>query len=119
MRRFGAAGNAALLVVMVAGAPASAQPADDFYKGKQIRFIVGTAAGQDYDAWARLLGRHMSRFLPGNPPFVCKTMPGAGHTLATNYLFTLAPRDGSVIGMVSRNMTEAAVTKLANVRFDP
>jgi tripartite-type tricarboxylate transporter receptor subunit TctC len=46
-------------------------------------------------------------------------MPGAGHILATNYLFNLAPRDGSVIGMVSRNITEAAMTKLPNVRFDP
>ena len=46
-------------------------------------------------------------------------MPGAGHILATNYLFNLAPRDGSVIGMVSRNITEAAMTRLPNVRFDP
>jgi tripartite-type tricarboxylate transporter receptor subunit TctC len=46
-------------------------------------------------------------------------MPGAGHILATNYLFNLAPRDGLALGMVSRNMTEAAVMKLPNVRFDP
>jgi tripartite-type tricarboxylate transporter receptor subunit TctC len=99
--------------------PASAQSADEFYRGRQIRFIVGTAAGQDYDAWSRLIGRHMGRFMPGNPSFVVENMPGAGHILATNYLFNLAPRDGSVIGMVSRNITEAAMTKLPNVRFDP
>ena len=99
--------------------PASAQAPDEFYRGRQIRFIVGTAAGQDYDAWSRLIARHMGRFIAGNPSFVVENMPGAGHILATNYLFNLAPRDGSVIGMVSRNITEAAMTKLPNVRFDP
>jgi tripartite-type tricarboxylate transporter receptor subunit TctC len=107
------------LSVLAACRPGQAQTADEFYKGKQIRFIVGTAAGQDYDAWARLLGRHMSAFMPGKVPFVVENMPGAGHILATNYLFNLAPRDGTVIGMVSRNITEAAMTKLPNVRFDP
>jgi tripartite-type tricarboxylate transporter receptor subunit TctC len=77
-------------------APAAAQTADEFYKGKQIRFIVGTAAGQDYDSWARLIARHLPRYLPGNPTFVVENMPGAGHILATNYLFNLAPRDGIV-----------------------
>src|ERR1700730_8355629 len=95
-----------------------AKTADEFYKGKQIRIIVGTAAGQDYDSWARLIGRHLTRFLPGSA-LIVENMPGAGHILATNFLFNLAPRDGTVIGMVSRNMTEAAVMKLPNVRFDP
>src|ERR1700737_974616 len=100
-------------------APAQAQNADELYKGKQIRCIVGTAAGQDYDSWARLIGRHLTRFLPGNPVFIVENMPGAGHILATNFLFNLAPRDGTAIGMVSRNMTEAATRKWPNVRFDP
>jgi tripartite-type tricarboxylate transporter receptor subunit TctC len=100
-------------------ATANAQPAESFYKGRQIRWIVGTAAGQDYDLWSRLIGRHLTRFIPGNPGIVVENMPGAGHILATNYLFNTAPRDGSVIGMVSRNMTDAAVMRLPNVRFDP
>jgi tripartite-type tricarboxylate transporter receptor subunit TctC len=99
--------------------PASAQPAESFYKSRQIRWIVGTAAGQDYDLWSRLIARHLTRFIPGNPGIVVENMPGAGHILATNYLFNTAPRDGSVIGMVSRNMTDAAVMGLPNVRFDP
>src|ERR1700687_5410757 len=109
---------AALVLGLAWCAPGQAQTADAFYQGKQIRIIVGTAAGQDYDSWARLIGRHMPRFLPGNPAFIVENMPGAGHILATNYLFNLAPRDGTAIGMVSRNMTEAAVMKLPNVRFD-
>jgi tripartite-type tricarboxylate transporter receptor subunit TctC len=107
------------LLALAPGAPASAQTAEEFYKGKSIRMIVGTAAGQDYDSWARLIGRHLPRFLPGNPGFIVENMPGAGHILATNYLFNLAPRDGTVIGMVSRNMTEAAIMRLPNVRFEP
>jgi tripartite-type tricarboxylate transporter receptor subunit TctC len=107
------------LSALAAGAPISAQTADEFYRGKQIRVVVGTAAGQDYDSWARLIGRHLGRFLPGSPTFIVENMPGAGHILATNYLFNLAPRDGTVIGMVSRNMTEAAIMKLPNVRFEP
>jgi tripartite-type tricarboxylate transporter receptor subunit TctC len=106
-------------VGLAPSAPVQAQPAEAFYKGKQIRFIVGTAAGQDYDSWSRLIGRHLTRFIPGNPVLIVENMPGAGHILATNYLFNLAPRDGTVIGMVSRNMPEAAMMKLANVRFDP
>jgi tripartite-type tricarboxylate transporter receptor subunit TctC len=119
MKNTGAILAIALSALPALAAPASAQAADEFYKGKQIRFIVGTAAGQDYDSWARLIGRHITRFIPGNPSLIVENMPGAGHILATNYLFNLAPRDGTVIGMVSRNMTEAAMTKLPNVRFDP
>ena len=110
---------AALVLALLAGAPVLAQTPDEFYKGKQIRLVVGTAAGQDYDSWARLMARHLPRFLGGNPAFIVENMPGAGHILATNYLFNLAPRDGTVIGMVSRNMTEAAILRLPNVRFDP
>jgi tripartite-type tricarboxylate transporter receptor subunit TctC len=109
----------AMVSVLAAGVSARAESADEFYKGRQIRIVVGTASGQDYDSWARLIARHLVRFLPGNPTAIVENMPGAGHILATNYLFNLAPRDGSVIGMVSRNMTEAAIMHLPNVRFEP
>jgi len=100
-------------------APAAAQPGPDFYKGRQIRTVVGTAAGQDYDLWARLIARHIGRHIPGNPTVIVENMPGAGHILATNYLYNVAPKDGTAIGMVSRNTTDAAVMGLPNVRFDP
>src|SRR6185436_16736263 len=73
----------------------------------------------DYDLWARLLGRHWMRHIPGNPTFVVENMPGAGTLVATNHLYNVAPRDGTVLGMVSRSMPAAAVMKVANVRFDP
>src|SRR5437899_13080978 len=108
-----------LLVVMAFGASAHAQAPAEFYRGKQIKLVVGTAAGQDYDLWARLIGRHITRHIPGNPSLIVENMPGAGHIVATNHLFNVAARDGTVLGMVSRNMTDAAVMGLANVRYDP
>jgi tripartite-type tricarboxylate transporter receptor subunit TctC len=98
---------------------AAAQSAEDFYRGKQLKLIVGTASGQDYDLWARLIGRHITRHVPGRPSLVVENMPGAGHIVATNHLFNVAPRDGTAIGMVSRNMTDAAIMKVRNIRFEP
>ena len=77
-----------------------AQTADELYKGKQIRFIVGTAAGQDYDSWSRLIGRHMSRFIAGNPTFVVENMPGPGISWRPITCSTWRHGDGTIIGMV-------------------
>ena len=98
------------------GAQVSAQ---DFYRGKQLKLIVGTSSGQDYDLWARLIGRHITRHIPGQPSLIVENMPGAGHIVATNHLFNVAPRDGTAIGMVSRGMTDAAIMKVRNIRFEP
>src|SRR3954466_6142016 len=97
------------LVTVIIPAPAGAQGDDGFYVGKQIRLIVGSATGNDNDLWARLLGRHLGRHVPGHPTIFVENMPGAGQVIATNYLFNIAPPDGSVIGMVSRSMPSAAL----------
>jgi tripartite-type tricarboxylate transporter receptor subunit TctC len=99
--------------------PSPASATGSFYAGKQIQLIVGTAAGQDYDIWARLLARHLGDHLAGNPKIVVQDMPGAGHIIATNYLYNQAARDGTVIGMVTRNIVDAAVLQITDVRFDP
>jgi hypothetical protein len=101
----------------VAATPLKAQSVADFYKGKQIHFVVGTEAGQDYDTWARLIGRHMR--IPGNPTFVIENMPGAGSLIAANYLYNKAPRDGTYLGMVSRNIPNYAIMRQPNADFDP
>jgi tripartite-type tricarboxylate transporter receptor subunit TctC len=109
----------AAFLLLASLAPATAQDGAAFYRGKQIRLIVGTAAGQDYDIWARLIARHLGRHIPGNPTFVVENMPGGGHIIATNYLFNIAAKDGSVLGMVTRNITDDAILNFPNVRFDP
>jgi tripartite-type tricarboxylate transporter receptor subunit TctC len=109
----------ALLALLALLTPAMAQPIETFYRGKQVRFILGAAPGQDYDTWARLLARHWPRHIPGNPTLVIENMPGAGHIIATNYLYNKAPRDGSAIGMVTRNIPNAAVMHISGVLYEP
>jgi tripartite-type tricarboxylate transporter receptor subunit TctC len=95
-----------------------AQPVADFYRGKQIRIIVGSTAG-DYDTWARVVGRHLRRHIPGNPGIIVENMPGAGSLVAANYLYTRAAQDGTVLGSVSRNIPNFALMKHPNANFDP
>lgn len=98
---------------------ARADPIEDFYRGRQVRAVIGNEAGGDYDQWARLILRYMGRYLPGNPVFVVQNMPGAGQIIAANHLYNSAERDGSVIGMIGRNLPYLALLKEPNVRFDP
>jgi tripartite-type tricarboxylate transporter receptor subunit TctC len=105
-----------LLALLLAGGAA----AEDFYKGKQIRLIVGSESGAGYDAYARLLARHMPRHIPGNPPIVPQYMPGASSLVAANYLYNLAPRDGTVFGTFQRDLPLAALldSRKEQVKFD-
>jgi tripartite-type tricarboxylate transporter receptor subunit TctC len=75
---------------------------DDFYKGKNINFIIGTAPGGGYDAYSRLIAHHIGKHLPGAPSVVPQNMPGAAGIRAANYLYNVAPKDGTVIGMVDQ-----------------
>jgi tripartite-type tricarboxylate transporter receptor subunit TctC len=112
-------GACAITLLLGFASNAAAQHADDFYRGKTLKLIVGTSSGQDYDLWARLIGRHITRHISGQPSLIVENMPGAGHIVASNHLFNVAPRDGTAIGMVSRGMTDAAIMKVRNIRFEP
>jgi tripartite-type tricarboxylate transporter receptor subunit TctC len=86
------------LAAIVAGAfAASAAHADDFYKGRQVTMLVGNNPGTAYDASARLVARHFGRAIPGQPTIVVQNMPGATGLTAANYIWKIAPKDGSVI----------------------
>jgi tripartite-type tricarboxylate transporter receptor subunit TctC len=99
--------------------PVLADPVEDFYRGKQVRFIIASATGGDYDQWSRLIARHLGKYVPGNPTIVPQNMPGGGQIIATNHLFNAAAQDGSVIGMIGRNLPNDALLKKEGVRFDP
>jgi len=71
---------------------------EEFYKGKTIQFIVGGSAGGGYDTYTRLIARHFSKYVPGNPATVVQNMPGAAMLISANYTYNSAPRDGTVIG---------------------
>lgn len=89
---------------VLAASPASAQNSvADFYKeNNTIRLLVGSEAGGGYDGYGRLLSRHLGRFIPGNPTIVVQNMPGAGGIVAANYLYNVAPKDGTVMAQVQR-----------------
>lgn len=84
---------------------AHAQSAADFYKGKQIDVIVGSLAGGGYDQYARVLARFMPAHLPGNPQMVVKNNPGGGGRAAMNQVYNVSAKDGTVIGITTRNVT--------------
>ena len=93
----------ALAGILAAGG-AAAQPATDFYKGKQIDMFIGTPAGGGYDQYGRLLGRHMSKYIPGNPNIVFRNMPAGGGRQAMNHVYNVAPADGTAIGITIRSI---------------
>ena len=96
-----------------------AHGAEDFYKGKQIRLIAGFAAGNDYDVGARLLAKYLPKHIPGHPTIIVQNMPQAASVAAANYLYTQAPRDGTVLGSFSRNIVNDALTGQPNIEVDP
>jgi tripartite-type tricarboxylate transporter receptor subunit TctC len=107
-------------VVAFAPAGAAADPVADFYRGKQVQIFVGYGAGGGYDAYARLIARHLGLHLPGEPKVVVQNMPGAGSLRAANFIFNRAPRDGTAIATFGRNMIMLALLGAnPNVQFDP
>jgi tripartite-type tricarboxylate transporter receptor subunit TctC len=90
---------AALFLAAVARA-ASAQPIEPAFAGKTITIYVGYTAGGSYDLYGRLISRHLGAHLPGHPAVVVQNMPGAGSLKAANYLYEVAPRDGTALGVV-------------------
>ncbi len=103
-----------------ASAAGSAQAVSGFYKGRQVSVIVGYGPGGGYDTYGRLVARHIGRYLPGQPKIVVQNMPGAGSLVATSYLYRIAPKDGSVFGIIARNMPLVGLLGTRqSVEFDP
>ena len=73
----------------------------DFYRGKTVKIVVGFSAGGGYDAYSRVIGRHLQKHIPGNPSVIVENMAGAGSILLANHMFNVAPKDGTVIGNFS------------------
>ena len=80
--------------------------AADFYKDRTITFIIGSAPGGGYDTYSRLVASHLGRHIGGQPTIVPQNVPGAGSIRAANYLYNVAPKDGTTIGMVDEGVQE-------------
>src|SRR5262245_40350884 len=105
----GAASFALGLGLAASSAPAAAQSAADFYKGKTVTYIVATTAGGGYDSYARLVIEFMQKHMPGST-YVIKNMPGAGHILGANALYASKP-DGLTIGTFNTGLVYAQLVK--------
>jgi tripartite-type tricarboxylate transporter receptor subunit TctC len=107
----------ALAVLPALGTKTLADVAD-FYRGKNLRILVGYGPGAGYDVYARLLGRHIARYVPGQPTVVIQNMPGAASLTMTNYMYNVAPRDGSAIGLPARGLFIEPMFGNDNARFE-
>jgi tripartite-type tricarboxylate transporter receptor subunit TctC len=109
-----------LMLTSMLPAAVHADGVADFYRGRAINLVVGYGPGGGYDLCARLVARHIGRYIPGSPTVVVQNMPGAGSLRAANYLYTVAPNDGATIGTIARDMPLLAVLgNIPGVRFDP
>jgi tripartite-type tricarboxylate transporter receptor subunit TctC len=118
MRKLQCAGRsllalAALFAFLGAG---GADSVSDFYKNRSVSLVIGYSVGGGYDAYARLLARYIGKHIPGEPSIIPQQMTGAGSLRAANYIFSVAPKDGSVLGTFSRSMGIAPL--LGQADFD-
>ncbi|MDB5570388.1 MAG: family tricarboxylate transporter, receptor protein [Hyphomicrobiales bacterium] len=109
-------GAAALLV---AGSGAHAQSPAEFYKGRNVSLVVSASPGGGYDSVARVVARHLGRHIPGNPTIVVNNMPGAGGVRAPNHLYSVAEKDGSVIGLMQNTVPFEPLVGNTAAMFDP
>lgn len=106
----------AVLALYAISTTASAQ--ETFYKGKVIRIIVGGAPGGGFDTYARMISRHMGKYIPGNPAIIVDNMPGAGMMIAANYLYKMAKPDGLTIGHFTGSQAIGQLIGQSGVEFD-
>jgi tripartite-type tricarboxylate transporter receptor subunit TctC len=88
------------------------------FAGAQITIFVGTSAGSTYDTYARLIADHMARFIPGKPGIIVQNQPGAGGSKAASYIYNVAPKDGTALGLVQQNLPLFQVLSPAKAKFD-
>ena len=113
--------TALALAASLLASPTRAQPADEFFRGKkELNLITSSAVGGGYDSYSRLIAHHMSKYLPGNPTIVVQNILGGGGIRATNYIYNVAPRDGTVFALIDRGMPTAPLlyADKSQARFD-
>jgi tripartite-type tricarboxylate transporter receptor subunit TctC len=109
-----------LALALLSGAfalPAAAQTVDSFYRGRTVEMIVASDAATEYTRDARLLIRYLPKYIPGTPTIILRNMPGASGINAVNHLYTLAARDGSVLGCFNKGIPMYEATRLAGVQY--
>src|SRR6266849_2366337 len=108
-----------LCITLAIAREAAAQSVEQFYKGRIVTLLVGTSPGGINDISARLVARHLSRFIPGTPSIVVQNNPGAGGLVTANRLYFNADKDGSVLATLERAVPQLAIHGNPNAQFDP
>lgn len=108
----------ALTTALTIGTPALAQQ-PDMFAGKTISLMIGFGPGGANDVWARVIVRHMPKFLPGNPTMVAQNLPGAGGLRLMNEIYNVSPKDGTVIALINRGIPFEPLLGASNIHFDP
>jgi tripartite-type tricarboxylate transporter receptor subunit TctC len=107
------------LTLLAAGpAPSRADGVADFYRGKELRLIIGASVGGGYDIYARAIAKHLGEHLPGNPSIVPQDMPAGGGLAAANHIYNVASRDGSVIGAIQNTVPFEPFFNNKQAQFD-
>jgi len=109
---------AVLAATTLGGTTAKADAVADFYKGKDITFIVGFSVGGSYGAYARLLARHMAKYVPGKPNILTKHLQGGGGTRAAGHLFNAAPKDGTMLGFLADSLAVGQLMFPKKAKYD-
>jgi tripartite-type tricarboxylate transporter receptor subunit TctC len=109
---------AAALISGAVASPAAADSVSDFYSGKRITLVIGYGTGGGYDQYARVLGHFYGDHVPGHPVIVPQNMPGAGSRAAANWLYNVAPKDGTAIATIGQNTPTDQALGAKGIQFD-
>ncbi len=107
-----------ILIVFLCATVARSEPVAQFFKGRQVTVVIGFNPGGGYDLYARLIARHMGKYIPGSPILVVKNMGGAGSLIAANYMGNRAVRDGTEIGMIEGSIAIDPIIGGTPTKFD-
>jgi tripartite-type tricarboxylate transporter receptor subunit TctC len=105
-------------IALALASPAHAADDDDFYRGKTMSIVIPIGPGGAYDAYARLISRHLGRQLRGNPTIIARNMPGGGGIIASNYLYNVAPQDGTTLSIITSSFANEQLFDNPQIRYD-
>jgi tripartite-type tricarboxylate transporter receptor subunit TctC len=108
---------ASLACLALGAIPAAHAQTADFYKGKTVTIYIGFSPGGTYDLFGRLMQRHLGKHIPGNPTVIAQSMPGAGSFILANWMYRVAPKDGTAIGIATQTIAIEEALKTQGVQY--